>query len=44
MSAANVANEAIDVESARLTPELSRAVGVGLNDWLGVEEVPEPDE
>ena len=30
--AANVANEAIDVESARLTPELSRAEGVGLND------------
>ena len=29
---ANVANEATDAESARLTPELSRAEGVGLND------------
>ena len=31
MSAADVANEATEVESARLTPELSRAEGVGLN-------------
>ena len=30
--AADVANEATEVESARLTPELSRAEGVGLND------------
>ena len=30
--AADVANEATDVDSARLTPELSRAEGVGLND------------
>ena len=30
--AADVANEAIDAKSARLTPELSRAEGVGLND------------
>ena len=31
-SAADVANEATEVKSARLTPELSRAEGVGLND------------
>ena len=30
--AADVANEATEVKSARLTPELSRAEGVGLND------------
>ena len=30
--AADVANEATEVGSARLTPELSRAEGVGLND------------
>ena len=30
--AAGVANEATAVDSARLTPELSRAEGVGLND------------
>ena len=32
MCAADEANEANEVESARLTPELSRAEGVGLND------------
>ena len=30
--AADVADEATEVDSARLTPELSRAEGVGLND------------
>ena len=30
--AADVANEATEVKSARLTPELSRAEGVGLDD------------
>ena len=30
--AADVANEATEVKSARLTPELSRAEGVGLNE------------
>ena len=49
--AADVANEATEVGSARLTPELSRAEGVGLNEWLGAnlaaglaQKQPEPDE
>ena len=32
MCAADVANEATEAKGARLTPELSRAEGVGLND------------
>ena len=36
MCAAHVANEATNLEGTRLTPELSRAEGVGLNEWLGL--------
>ena len=35
MCAADAATEATEAKSARLTPELSRAEGVGLNDQLG---------
>ena len=36
MCAAHVANEATNLEGTRLTPELSRAEGVGLDEWLGL--------